>query len=94
MCQKSNKLKCRYCKSNDLYLQRCIITKSDISEDDEYNVTYEAPVLFYDEVIEEYTCYECAGCDRSLMIDDEHGSSVVVNESNLEEYRQKYCSGD
>ena len=92
MCQKSSKLKCRDCGSDDLYLQQCIITKSDISEDDEYNVTYEEPILFHDEVIEEFTCYECAGCGRTLMIDDEYGSCDVVNEENLEEYRQKYCS--
>ena len=94
MCQKSSKLKCRFCNSDDLYLQQCIITRSDVSEDDEYNVTYEEPILYHDEVIEEYTCYCCDSCGRDLTIDDEHGSGVVVNEQNLEEYRQKYCSGD
>jgi len=36
-----SKLKCRYCNSDDLYLQQCIITRTDISEDDGYNVFYE-----------------------------------------------------
>ena len=89
-----SKLNCRYCKSEDLYLQQCIVTRADISEDNERTISYEAPVLFYDEVIEEYTCYGCDSCSRDLTIDDEHGSGVIVTEKNLEEYRQKYCSGD
>ena len=92
MYQKSNKLKCRHCGGDDLYLQQCIITKSDITEDDESTIVYEEPAYFPDEVIEEYTCYGCDNCDRNLTIDDEYGSSVVVSEQNLEEYRQRYCS--
>jgi hypothetical protein len=91
---KSNKLKCCYCGSNDLYLQQCIITKSDITEDEECRVIYEEPECFPDELVEEFTCYGCAGCGSNLTIDDEYGSAVVVNEQNLAEYRQKYCSGN
>ena len=91
MSNKSNKLKCRHCGSDDLYLQQCIITKADITEDDEYNVFYEEPVLYHDEVVEEFTCYGCAGCGRNLTIDNRHESPVVVTEQNLEQYRQRYC---
>jgi len=94
MCQKSNKLKCRHCGSDDLYLQQCIVTRTDISEDEESTIIYEEPEYFNDEVIEEYTCYSCSKCSRNLTIDDEYGYCDVVNEQNLEEYRQRYCSCD
>ena len=89
-----SKLKCRYCNSDDLYLQQCIITRTDISEDDGYNVFYEELILYHDEVIEDFTCYGCSKCNRNLTIDDEYGYCDVVNEQNLEEYRQRYCSCD
>jgi hypothetical protein len=89
---KSNKLKCRHCGSDDLYLQQYIITRSDVCYDSENNVVYEEPEYFPDEVIEEFTCYCCADCGRNLTIDNEYGSCDVVNEDNLEEYCQRYCS--
>ena len=94
MSSKSSKLKCRYCGCDDLYLQQCIITRSDISENEESTVFYEEPVLYNDEVIEEFTCYGCSSCGCNLRIDDEYGSNVVVTEQNLQEYRQRYCSGN
>ena len=94
MCQKSNKLKCRHCGSDDLYLQEAFFTRSDISEDDQYNVYYDKPILYHDGIIDGYTSYGCDSCGRSLTIDNSYGSCVVVTEQNLEEYRQKYCSGD
>jgi hypothetical protein len=91
---KSNKLKCRHCGSDDLYLQQYIITRSDVCYDSENNVVYEEPEYFPDEVIEEFTCYCCADCGHHLTLDDEYGSSDVVSDDNLQEYCQKYCSGD
>ena len=91
---KSNKLKCRHCESDDLYLQQCIITRADITEDEENRFIYDEPEYCHDEIVEEYTSYWCDGCGRNLTIEDEYGSCDVVNEDNLQEYCQRYCSGD
>ena len=44
-----NKVKCRYCGSDELYLQQCIVTRSSTDHDKEGNLIYEEPECFHDD---------------------------------------------
>ena len=92
MMSKSIKLKCRYCGSGDLHLEQNIILQSDVSGNEEDTFIYEKSEYCHDKLIEEFACYCCGNCGRNLTIDDEYRSDTFVNEDNLEEYCQKYCS--
>ena len=89
-----NKLKCRYCGSEALYLEEQIVTKSMLIEGKTGIIVYENGDFVDDEIVEEFTCYRCDSCGSKLCIDNEYSSNLVVTEKNLEEYRQKYCSGN